>query len=335
MKTKRDTRAVWTMILLVMVLMLGACSSTQNETAADERTKVGIVLTEVGLGDRSFNDAAFEGLVQARNENTILFDYKEPGNDLTAETAFEQFAQEGVDLIIGLSDTLLPDLEKVAQKYPDQQFLVVDGHSELPNVTSMSFRSEEGSYLAGMIAGFATTEDHVGFLGGMEIPLLRDFQQGFEQGVQAVNPEATVQVVYAGDFGNSKLGEELAAKMIQEQGVDVIYVAAGLTGVGSLTEIQKLGKYAIGVDTDQFFLAEKAVLTSMLKNVNVSIYNAVNTFTENNHSFPEQNMVEGLAEDAVGLTALHNITLSEEQQQTFEDRKAEIISGKTKITLKP
>ncbi|MET3938629.1 basic membrane protein A [Paenibacillus sp. PvP094] len=335
MKTKRVTQALWSMILIVMVLMLGACSSTENETAADERTKVGIVLTEVGLGDRSFNDAAFEGLVQARNENTIQFDYKEPGKDLTAETAFEQFAQDGVDLIIGLSDTLLPDLEKVAQKYPEQPFLIVDGHSELPNVTSMSFRSEEGSYLAGMIAGFATTENHVGFLGGMEIPLLRDFQQGFEQGVQAVNPDATVQVVYAGDFGNSKLGEELAAKMIQEQDVDVIYVAAGLTGVGSLTEIQKLGKYAIGVDTDQFFLAEKAVLTSMLKNVNVSIYNAVNTFTKNNHSFPEQNMVEGLAEDAVGLTALHNITLSAEQQQTFEDRKAEIISGKTKIMLEP
>ena len=141
----------------------GACSSTENETAADERTKVGIVLTEVGLGDRSFNDAAFEGLVQARNENTIRFDYKEPGKDLTTETAFEQFAQDGEDLIIGLSDTLLPDLEKVAEQYPEQQFLIVDGHSELPNVTSMSFRSEEGSYLAGMIAGFATTENHVGF----------------------------------------------------------------------------------------------------------------------------------------------------------------------------
>ena len=136
-----------------------------------------------------------------------------------------------------------------------------------------------------------------------------------------------------GTLAIAELGEQLAAEMIQEKGADVIYVAAGLTGVGALTEIQKLGKYAIGVDTDQFFLAEKAILTSMLKNVDVSIYNAVNTFVQNNHTFPQKEIVEGLAENAVGLTALHNITLSDEQQQTFEDLKAKISSGQIKIKL--
>ncbi|KLU58495.1 ABC transporter substrate-binding protein [Paenibacillus sp. VT-400] len=318
-------------MMILTVLILGACSANNTTTATDTRTKVGIVLTEVGLGDRSFNDAAFDGLVQARNEKSIVFDYREPGDN--AEAAFEEFAQAKFDLVIGLSDAVQADMEKVAAKYPDQQFLMIDSQSELPNIASISFRAEEGSYLAGVIAAMASTEDHVGFLGGIEIPVLRNFEQGFKQGVLAVKPNATVDVVYAGDFGNAELGEQLATEMIQEKGADVIYVAAGLTGVGALTEIQKLGKYAIGVDTDQFFLAEKSILTSMLKNVDVSIYNAVNTFVQNNHTFPQKEIVEGLAENAVGLTALHNITLSDEQQQTFEDLKAKISSGQIKIKL--
>lgn len=333
MKTNKNRRAGLglTLMMILTVLILGACSANNTTTATDTRTKVGIVLTEVGLGDRSFNDAAFDGLVQARNEKSIVFDYREPGDN--AEAAFEEFAQAKFDLVIGLSDAVQADMEKVAAKYPDQQFLMIDSQSELPNIASISFRAEEGSYLAGVIAAMASTEDHVGFLGGIEIPVLRNFEQGFKQGVLAVKPNATVDVVYAGDFGNAELGEQLATEMIQEKGADVIYVAAGLTGVGALTEIQKLGKYAIGVDTDQFFLAEKSILTSMLKNVDVSIYNAVNTFVQNNHTFPQKEIVEGLAENAVGLTDLHNITLSDEQQQTFEDLKAKISSGQIKITL--
>ncbi|MCM3174668.1 BMP family ABC transporter substrate-binding protein [Paenibacillus sp. MER 99-2] len=333
MKTNHTTRVGLTMILILMVFILGACSANPTSTATETRTKVGIVMTEVGLGDRSFNDAAFDGLVRARDENSIVFDYREPNEKLTAEASFEQFAESNFDLIIGLSDTVQADMEKVATKYPDRQFLLIDSKSELPNIASISFRAEEGSYLAGIIAGMATTEDHVGFLGGMEIPVLRNFEQGFEQGVLAANPDAKVDIIYAGDFGNAKLGEELAAQLIQENGADVIYVAAGLTGVGALTEIQKLGKYAIGVDTDQFFLAEKAILTSMLKNVDVSIYNAVHTFIQNKHAFPQKQIVEGLAENAVGLTALHNITLSDEEQQTFEDLKTQISSGQIKIKL--
>ncbi|KQY79633.1 ABC transporter substrate-binding protein [Paenibacillus sp. Root52] len=333
MKTNHTTRVRLTMILILMVFILGACSANPKSTATETRTKVGIVMTEVGLGDRSFNDAAFDGLVRARDENSIVFDYREPNEKLTAEASFEQLAEAKFDLIIGLSDTIQADMEKVATKYPDQQFLLIDSQSELPNIASISFRAEEGSYLAGIIAGMATTEDHVGFLGGMEIPVLRNFEQGFEQGVLAANPDAKVDIIYAGDFGNAKLGEELAAQLIQDNGADVIYVAAGLTGVGALTEIQKLGKYAIGVDTDQFFLAEKAILTSMLKNVDVSIYNAVHTFIQNKHTFPQKEIVEGLAENAVGLTALHNITLSDEEQQTFEDLKTQISSGQIKIKL--
>ncbi|WP_434748242.1 BMP family lipoprotein [Paenibacillus amylolyticus] len=335
MKKNMYIRMGLTVVIALTLLMLAACSTGSKKAATDTKTRVGIVLTEVGLGDRSFNDAAFNGLVKARDEKSIVFDYREPSKDLTAEAAFEEFSKEKYDLIIGLSNTVMADMEKVAAKYPDQQFLLIDSQSALPNIASISFRAEEGSYLAGVIAAMASKENHVGFLGGMEIPVLKNFEQGFKQGVLAVNPKAAVDIVYAGDFGNADLGKQLAQKMIQEQNADVIYVAAGLTGVGALTEIQALGKYAIGVDTDQFFLAEKAILTSMLKNVDVSIYNAVKSFIENKHTFPKKEIVEGLAENAVGLTALHNITLSEEQQRTFDDLKAKISSGQIKITVNP
>ncbi|WP_366291243.1 BMP family ABC transporter substrate-binding protein [Paenibacillus sp. AN1007] len=335
MKKMMHIRMGLTILMALTLLVLAACSNSSKAAVADTKTRVGIVLTEVGLGDRSFNDAAFNGLVKARDEKSIVFDYREPSKDLTAEAAFEEFSKEKFDLIIGLSNTVLTDMEKAAAKYPHQQFLLIDSQSALPNIASISFRAEEGSYLAGIVAGMASKENHVGFLGGMEIPALKDFEQGFKQGVLAVNPEAAVEAVYAGDFGNADLGKQLAQKMIQEQNVDVIYVAAGLTGVGALAEIQAQGKYAIGVDTDQFFLAEKAILTSMLKNIDVSIYNAVNSFIENKHTFPKKEIVEGLAENAVGLTGLHNITLSEEQQKTFDDLKTKISSGQTKITLNP
>nr|WP_154985264.1 BMP family ABC transporter substrate-binding protein [Paenibacillus xylanexedens] len=335
MKTTMFIRLGLTMLLALTLIMLAACSTSSKTATTDVKTRVGIVLTEVGLGDRSFNDAAFNGLVKGRDEKSIVFDYREPSKELTAEASFEEFSKDKFDLVIGLSDTVKADMEKVAAKYPDQQFLLIDSTSELPNIASISFRAEEGSYLAGVIAGMASKEKHVGFLGGMEIPVLKNFEQGFKQGVLAVNPEAAVDIVYAGDFGNADLGKQLAEQMIQEKGADVIYVAAGLTGVGALNEIQSLGKYAIGVDTDQFFLAEKAILTSMLKNVDVSIYNAVKSFIDNKHTFPKKEIVEGLAENAVGLTALHNITLSDEQQRTFDDLKAKISSGQTKITVNP
>ncbi|WP_018883977.1 BMP family lipoprotein [Paenibacillus massiliensis] len=322
--------------LALVMLLLSACTAPGGEAGKDGkdgRITVGIVLTDVGLGDRSFNDAAFEGLAQERNENSIIFDYREPGKGMTTEEAFEHFAQDKVDLIIGLSDTVKADMEKVAERYPEQTFLIVDSQSELPNVHSILFKAEDGSFLAGIIAGFATKADKVGFLGGMDIPVLRDFQQGFEQGVQAVNPDASVEAVYANDFGNSELGAELASQMINEQGTDVIYVAAGLTGVGALSEIQDLRKHAIGVDTDQFFLAEKAILTSMLKNVDVAMRNAVDTFKSNNNSFPDKVMVYGMAENGVGLTELHNIELTDAQEQQFEDLKAKLASGEVKVNL--
>ena len=134
MKTNKNRRAGLglTLMMILTVLILGACSANNTTTVTDTRTKVGIVLTEVGLGDRSFNDAAFDGLVQARNEKSIVFDYREPGDN--AEAAFEEFAEAKFDLVIGLSDAVQADMQKLAAKYPDQQFLMIDSQSELPNI---------------------------------------------------------------------------------------------------------------------------------------------------------------------------------------------------------
>lgn len=319
-------------VALTALWMVSACSQ-QPAQETPHQLKVGVELSEIGLGDQSFSDAAFRGLIQARNEDGIVFDYQEISKTKSYEDGFEQLVQEDSDLVIGLGFMVKDSLEKVAKKYPDRQFVIVDETSDLPNVSSITFKEEEGSYLAGVIAADASRTGNVGFLGGVESDLLHKFQIGFEKGAKAVNPDARVITAYAGDFGKPELGAEMAQKMIQQDRVDVIYAAAGLTGVGAIQEVEKQGKYAIGVDNDQFFLAEKAVITSMVKHVDVAIHTAVKTFIQNKGTFPQKNMVFGLNEDGVGLTPLHNITLEPDQQQKFDDFKEKLASGSITVPV--
>lgn len=319
---------------LVALLSLTACTSREASTAsAQERPEVGVVLSDVGLGDQSYSDAAFRGLAKARDEEGILFDYREIAQTETYDEAFKQLVEGDNDLIIGLGYMVKDSLETIAKANPDQQFLIVDDSSELPNVASITFKEEEGSYMAGVVAGLSTKSGHVGFLGGVESDLLKKFQAGYEQGVKAANPQADVKAVYAGDFGNSDLGASIATSMMQEDDIDVIYTAAGLTGVGALQEAQKQGKYAIGVDADQFFIAEKAVVTSMIKNVDNAIFSAVQTFNENDGKFPQKDMVFGLKEEGVGLAPIRVVELTSEQQSQIDKLTQDLISGTITIQL--
>ena len=319
---------------LVALLSLTACASREASTAsAQERPEIGVVLSDVGLGDQSYSDAAFRGLVKARDEEGILFDYREMAQTGTYNEAFKQLVEGDNDLIIGLGYMVKESLETIAEANPDQQFLIVDDTSELPNVASITFKEEEGSYMAGVVAGLSTKSGHVGFLGGVESDLLKKFQAGYEQGVKAANPEADVKAVYAGDFGKSDLGASIAASMIQDDDIDVVYTAAGLTGVGALQEAQKQGKYAIGVDSDQFFIAEKAVITSMIKNVDNAIFSAVQTFNENDGKFPQKDMVFGLKEEGVGLAPIRVVELTSEQQSQIDKLTQDLISGNITIQL--
>jgi basic membrane protein A and related proteins len=319
-------------ILLISFLLVGSLSGcASSELKAKERVKIGIMLSDVGLGDQSFSDAAFAGLAKARDELDILFDYRELQAVGTYEKGFTELVEQGNDIVIGLGFMVVEDLEKVAKKYPDQQFILVDSVSELDNITSITFKEEQGSFLAGAVAGMVSKSNIVGFVGGADVPLIHKFKSGFEQGVKAVNPEAEVLISYSNDFGNAELGGKIAAGMIEE-GADVLYAAAGFTGVGVLKEAQSKKKFAIGVDSDQYFFAEKAIITSMLKNVDVALYEAVKEFQAEKKL--EAKQIElGMNEKGVGLAPIRVIKLTAEQEERLEDLKAKLSANELSIQL--
>ncbi len=315
-------------VLILLLSMLAGCEST-HKADAKKRLKVGVMLSEDGLGDQSFNDMAFDGLVKARDEQRIVFDYKELADAGSYEKAFNQFIKDGTDLIIGVGFTQQEAMEKVAKAHPKQPFVLVDAVSDVKNITSLTFKEDQGSYLAGLIAGMKTDTNTVGFIGGADVPLIHKFADGFKQGVKKVNPDAQVLVQYAGDFGKDKLGKKIADEMI-DQNADYIYPAAGFTGVGALKEAQARHIHAIGVDSDQYFLAEKAVVTSMMKRVDVGIYQTVKDFAKDK-KLTNHHIVLGLKEKGVALAPIRVMTLTVDQQKQFNQIKQDLTNGSIQI----
>jgi len=214
------------------------------------------------------------------------------------------------------------ELEKVAKKYPDQQFVLIDAISELKNVTSITFKEDQGSYLVGVVAALTTQTNKIGFIGGDDVPLINKFEEGFIEGATSINPSIQVDVTYAGDFGNDQLGAKLAREMIQND-VDVLYAAAGFTGVGMLKEAQANKVLAIGVDSDQYFYAEKAVVTSMLKNVDVAMYQLAEQLIKN-RKVQSGHIELGIEDDGIGLAPLRVFPFSKEQQDIIEEWKTKL-----------
>jgi basic membrane protein A and related proteins len=316
------------LLYLVFVLLLTTVISgcgIKEEDPLKNKTKIGIMLSDVGLGDQSFSDAAFQGLMKARDELGIVFDYRELQDTKTYEQGFEELVKEKNDIIIGLGFMVQEDLEKVARKYPEQKFLLIDAVSDLDNITSITFKEDEGSYLAGVIAAMTTKTKTVGFVGGDNVPLIQKFAKGFEEGVKSVDPNIKILTKYAGDFGDEQLGASIAKEMIANKS-DVLYAAAGLTGAGVLKEAERNKVYAIGVDSDQYFLAEKAVITSMMKNIDVALFETIKDYMKNKE-LPTQPIELGLKENGVGLAPIRVIPFTSEDEQEFEKAKEKLANG--------
>ncbi|WP_051556370.1 BMP family lipoprotein [Alkalihalobacterium bogoriense] len=313
---------------LLLIVLLAGCSTNaeQSGVTIDDKIKIGIMLSDVGLGDQSFSDAAFFGLERARDELGIIFDYRELEETGDYAVGLRELAQADNDLVIGLGFLVKEDIETIAAEFPDVNFLLVDDISDLPNITSLTFKEDEGSYLAGIVAGMKTSTNTVGFIGGADVPLIHKFEHGFTEGVKAINPEATVVVEYANDFGNDELGKEIANDMIDQE-ADVLYAAAGFTGVGMIEEAQRQGIYAIGVDSDQYFLGEKAVITSMLKNIDVAIYLTIASFVEEKE-LTDRHIEMGLTENGVGLAPIRVTSLSKEEEAQLEQLRMNMIEEK-------
>ncbi|WP_079477113.1 BMP family lipoprotein [Halobacillus salinus] len=300
-------------VCLLPIFLLGC--TQQKTTQAEDTISAGLLVTESGLGDDSFSDSAFRGLEQARDELGVTFDYREPF-DQNYEEQMKELIQQEHDVIIGLGYNALPTVENLASKFPEQAFVLIDAVSEKENVTSITFKEDEGSYLIGLIAGMKTKSGVVGFIGGEEIPVVQRFEEGFKQGVEKVNPDAEVLVTYANTFDDDQKGADITKDMV-DQGADYVFPAAGFTGVGALKEAEVQDIYAFGVDSDQFFVAEESVVSSMLKNVNVALYDVMEQLTSD-QGLSGEHITLGVEQNGVGLAPIRLINLTEEQQKTID-----------------
>src|SRR5437868_5296487 len=281
--------------LLVVAIALLISSCTQRTEAKREGCKinVGIVFDIGGKNDRSFNAAAWEGVKRAQSELPICLYDVEPGNPTSIEPAMRAFAEKNFDLIIGVGFAQGPIMQKVATDYPDIKFAIVDGvifeadgKTPKKNVASLVFREHEGSYLVGMIAASKSKSGVIGFVGGMDIPLIHKFETGYEEGARSVNPNVKIIDNYVGvtdgAWNNPGKGKELSLAQI-DKGADVIFTAAGNSGLGAFDAVEQYGKdangeankFVIGVDSNQNGVKPGYVLTSMVKRVDNAVFDVV------------------------------------------------------------
>jgi basic membrane protein A len=300
--------------------------------AADD--KPAIVFDIGGKFDKSFNESMYNGSEKFKAESGIQYGEFEIANEAQREQAIRNFADEGYSPIIAAGFAQAAALEKVAKEYPELKFAIVDMVVELPNVQSIVFKEHEGSYLVGLLAGMASKSGKVGFVGGMDIPLIRKFACGYAQGVKAANADATIFQSMTGDTGAAwndpvKGGEITKGQMAQ--GADVIYAAAGATGLGVLQAAADGGALSVGVDANQNYLHPGKVLTSMLKRVDVAVYNVMKAGKDG--TFKAGILELGLAEDGVGYAMdEHNKDLvSADMKAAAEKAKADIIAGAIKV----
>lgn len=298
-------------VLTTALLILTGCG-LEEKNPLDGKVKVGVMLSENGLGDQSFSDLAFKGLTKARDEEDIVVEYLELAETGTYEKGFRELVESGNDLVFALGFTGQQELEKVALDFPDQKFVLFDAVSEAANITSITFKEDEGSMLAGIVAATVSNSQVIGFIGGMEVPVIQRFEQGFIQGAKSVNPDIVILNEYANNFDDDGLGAEIASKMIDDK-ADVLYAAAGFTGVGMLKEAEKRGIYAIGVDSDQYFYAEQAVITSMMKNIDSALFDIILSYKESG-AIQSGHVELGLAENGVGLAPFRVLELTDVEQ---------------------
>jgi len=284
--------------MTLMKHLLGA-AATLALTAGAVAAEPAIIFDLGGKFDKSFNEAAFNGATKWATETGGTFKELEMTTEAMREQALRQLAGAGFNPVVMTGFAFGDVLNAVAPDFPDTKFAIIDMVVDQPNVKSVVFTEDQGSYLVGMMAGMASKTNTVGFIGGMDIPLIRRFGCGYAQGVKAVKPDATVILNMTGTdpsaWNNPTKGGEIA-KSQKGQGADVIFAAAGGTGMGVLQAAKDEGILSIGVDSNQNYLFPGSVLTSMTKRVDVAVYNA---FKEGTDLVPGINVMD-LKADGVG-----------------------------------
>ncbi|MGI6131343.1 MAG: BMP family lipoprotein [Bacillota bacterium] len=266
--------------------------------------KVGIVFDIGGRGDQSFNDAAYEGLMMLKKELGAQTTYIESKTPSDYEPNLASLAREGYDVVWGIGFLMADAMKKVAQQYPNVKFGIIDsGYSDeeyksMKNVLGVLFKEHEGSFLQGVLTALTTKVNKVGFVGGMDFPVIERFEAGFKAGVWTINPKIEIFVNYTGAFDDPAKGKAVASSMFR-RGADVVFHASGACGIGVIEAADEVGKWAIGVDSDQNHLSPKHVLNSMIKRVDLGVFNGTKMLIE--PKFVGHTVTLGIAEDGVGL----------------------------------
>lgn len=304
-------------------------TTAESTTGAPTGKKitVGIVFDKGGRGDRSFNDSAARGLDKAKADLGIEILERASPEEKDYETNLASLAQKDVDLVIGVGINMQSAVEKAAKEYPDIKFAIVDGDIDLPNVRSLKFKEEEGSFLAGYLGGLMSKSGKLGFVGGMEIPLIKKFWAGYVAGAKTANPAAEVlPAKYTGNWNDAGIAK-LQAQALYGGGADIVYHAAGRAGLGVFEAARDADKFAIGVDSDQDDQAEGKVLTSMIKRVDEAVFSTIKDVQGG--SFSAGSRIYDLKENGVGLSEMKftKDLIGAGNLKKIEDIKAKIIAG--------
>ncbi|MEM8552302.1 MAG: BMP family ABC transporter substrate-binding protein [Pseudomonadota bacterium] len=312
-----------------------AAAVLAGSALADDEFRPAVVFDMGGKFDKSFNEGVWNGVKRFMDETGVEVMEFEVTNEAQREQAITRMAQRGATIVLGVGFSQADAIDKVAQEFPDTEFAIIDvSWLDQPNLRQYAFKEHEGSYLVGVAAALASETGTVGFVGGMDIPLIRKFACGYVQGVKATNPDATVLQNMTGTtpsaWNDPTKGAELTRSQI-DRGADVVYHAAGGTGLGVIRAAADQGKLAIGVDSDQHQVAPGSVLTSMLKRVDNAAYD---TFMDAmNGEFTSGVQILGLAEEGVDYVADDNNAdlLGAEMRSAIDNAKAQIVSGAIEV----
>jgi basic membrane protein A len=315
-----------------LIISLVFCLATPLDCFADFR--VGLVLDRGGKDDKSFNSSAYEGAMRAKKEGGIFLKYVEATDDNAFEPQLRAFAQRNFDLIIGVGFAQRDAVKKVAAQFPKSHFAIVDARVEAPNVECLLFQEHEGAFVIGAIAALTSKTGTIGFVGGMDIPLIHRFVLAYEAGAKKVRPDTKVLANYVGvtseAWNNPPKGKELAVAQY-EAGADIIFAAAGASGLGVFDAAEERKKLVIGVDANQDWVKPGMVLTSMLKRVDEAVFDAIQGAKAG--KFKAGMKEFGLANRGVDYSydQYNKEVLSKAVRARADDLKQDIIAGKISV----
>jgi basic membrane protein A len=309
-------------VFMVLPLLLVSCSKHTASPSGSHPIKAAVVTDVGGIGDLSFNAMAWEGLKRAGKELGIGIKFLESKEQADYAPNLRKFAEQGYDIVFAVGFLMEDAVRAVAPKYPKTKFVIIDGNApKCSNAAALKFREEEGCFLAGALAGAMTKTGKIGFIGGMEVPLIKKFECGYKAGAMTTRPDVKVLTAYTGRWDDPAKGAELAMSQFG-QGADIVMHASGSCGLGVINAAKTKGPgfYAIGVDADQDYIAPGRVLTSMMKRVDNAVYLTCKSVVDG--TFKPGDHVFGLKEEGVGLSPL---------KYTKKDVPSEVLSKISKL----